>query len=40
LFRIANIVDLTGLFLEGDLAGAELAHAEEAQEHGEAKRAS
>ena len=40
LFRIANSVDLTGLFLEVDLAGVELAHEGEAREHGKTKRAS
>jgi hypothetical protein len=40
LFRIANSADLTGLSLEVDLGGAELAHAGEAREHGEAKKAS
>jgi len=40
LFRIANSADLTGLSLEVDLAGVELAHAGEAREHGEAKKAS
>ena len=40
LFRIANSADLTGLSLEVDLGGVELAHAGEAREHGEAKRAS
>ena len=40
LFRLANSVDLTGLSLEVDLGGVELAHAGEAREHGEAKKAS
>jgi len=40
LFRIANSADLTGLSLEVDLAGAELAHAGEARELGEGKKAS
>ena len=40
LFRIANSTDLTGLSLEVDLAGAELAHAGEAREQGEEKKAS
>ncbi len=40
LFRIANSADLTGLSLEVDLAGAELAHAGEAREQGEGKKAS
>ncbi len=40
LFRIANSADLTGLSLEVDLAGVELAHAGEAREQGEAKKAS
>ena len=40
LFRIANSVDLTGLSLEVDLTGVELAHAGEAREHGETKKAS
>ena len=40
LFRIANSTDLTGLSLEVDLAGVELAHAGEAREHGEGKKAS
>jgi hypothetical protein len=39
LFRIANSADLTGLSLEVDLAGVELAHAGEAREHGEGKKA-
>jgi hypothetical protein len=39
LFRIANSVDLTGLSLEVDLAGVELAHAGEAREQGEVKKA-
>jgi hypothetical protein len=38
LFRIANSADLTGLSLEVDLAGAELAHAGEAREQGEEKK--
>jgi hypothetical protein len=38
-FRIANSVDLTGLFFEVDLGGVELAHAGEVREHGEAKKA-
>ena len=40
LFRIANSADLTGLSLEVDLAGVELAHEGEARELGEGKRAS
>lgn len=40
LFRIANSTDLTGLSLEVDLAGVELAHAGEAREQGEEKKAS
>ena len=40
LFRIANSADLTGLSLEVDLAGVELAHAGEAREQGEVKKAS
>jgi hypothetical protein len=40
LFRIANSADLTGLSLEVDLGGVELAHAGEAREHGEAKKVS
>ncbi|MGA7293390.1 MAG: hypothetical protein WBW85_12700 [Terriglobales bacterium] len=40
LFRIANSADLTGLSLEVDLAGVELAHAGEARELGEEKKAS
>ena len=40
LFRIANSADLTGLSLEVDLGGVELAIAGEAREHGEAKKAS
>src|SRR5712692_2477291 len=40
LFRIANSVDLTGLSLEVDLTGVELAHAGEAREQGEVKKAS
>jgi len=41
LFRIANSADLTGLSLEVDLAGVELAHAGEAREQGDdVKRAS
>jgi hypothetical protein len=40
LFRIANSADLTGLSLEVDLAGVELAHAGEAREQGEEKKAS
>jgi len=40
LFRITNSADLTGLSLEVDLAGAELAHAGEAREQGEGKKAS
>src|ERR1700674_2047000 len=40
LFRIANSADLTGLSLEVDLAGVELAHAGEAREEGEVKKAS
>jgi hypothetical protein len=40
LFRIANSADPTGLSLEVDLGGVELAHAGEAREHGEAKKAS
>jgi hypothetical protein len=39
LFRIANSADLTGLSLEVDLAGVELAYAGEAREQGEAKKA-
>jgi hypothetical protein len=39
LFRIANSVDLTGLSLEVDLGGVELAHAGEAREQGDAKKA-
>ena len=35
LFRIANSADLTGLSLEVDLAGVELAHAGEAREQGD-----
>jgi hypothetical protein len=37
---IANSVDLTGLSLEVDLTGVELAHAGEAREQGEVKKAS
>ena len=40
LFRIANSADLTGLSLEVDLAGAELAQAGEAREQSEVKKAS
>ena len=40
LFRIANSADLTGLSLEVDLTGVELAHAGEAREQGEVKKAS
>jgi len=40
LFRIANSADLTGLSLEVDLAGVELAHAGEAREQGAVKKAS
>jgi len=40
LFRIAHSTDLTGLSLEVDLAGVELAHAGEAREQGEEKKAS
>jgi hypothetical protein len=40
LFRIANSADLTGLSLEVDLAGVELAHEGEAREQGEVKKAS
>ena len=39
LFRIANSADLTGLSLEVDLGGAELAHAGEARDQGEVKKA-
>jgi hypothetical protein len=39
LFRIANSVDLTGLSLEVDLGGVELAHAGEAREQGDVKKA-
>ena len=39
LFRIANSVDLTGLSLEVDLGGVELAHAGEAREQGNVKKA-
>ena len=38
--RIANSTDLTGLSLEVDLAEVELAHAGEAREQGEEKKAS
>jgi hypothetical protein len=40
LFRIANSADLTGLSLEVDLAGVELAHAGEAREQREVEKAS
>ena len=40
LFRIANSTDLTGLSLEVDLAGVELAHGAEAREQDEEKKAS
>jgi hypothetical protein len=39
LFRIANSADLTGLSLEVDLGGVELAHAGEAREQGDGKKA-
>ena len=40
LFRIANSTDLTGLSLDVDLAGVELAHAGQAREQGDGKKAS
>jgi hypothetical protein len=40
LFRIASSTDLTGVSLEVDLAGVELAHAGEAREQGEEKKES
>jgi hypothetical protein len=40
LFRIANSTDLTGLSLEVDLGGVELALAGEAREQGKGKKAS
>jgi hypothetical protein len=38
--NLASPADLTGLSLEVDLAGVELAHAGEAREQGEEKKAS
>lgn len=40
LFRIANSADLTGLSLEVDLQGIQLAHAAEAREQEDTKKAS
>lgn len=40
LFPIANSTDLTGLSLDVDLAGVELAHAGQAREQGDGKKAS